>query len=180
MKKPIYKGFRFAATIVMLLFMFVEELILAPLRKVKIVLLERTIKRMNGYWTLGILVTLKTIEGLCKVVLPMAPNATVVMIIVAVDGILGFISMNIIIHGHENLKDFPRYVKFVAWVSKLKEEIKATPTYQRVHARFVEIKAAAKIWWGDMMFKIFGKRNPRGLVRYVKTAMYLKRKKSRA
>ncbi len=71
-QRPVYKGFRLIASLIILVFMFVEELILAPLRKIKVVVLENTIKRMNGYWTIGVLVFLKTIEGLCKVALPFA------------------------------------------------------------------------------------------------------------
>lgn len=175
--KALYKPFRFVATVVILVFIFFEEIVLKPLRKVKVVILEKTIKRMSGYWTLGTLVILKTIEGLCKVVMPFAPNPTVVFLIVAVDGILGFISMNIIIHGRENIEEFPQYVRFAAWINRLKDDVKQTKIYQRAHTKMVEVKLVAKEWWGDTMLAIFGRRNPRGLVRYVKTAVRLRRRR---
>ena len=100
------KAFRLIASAVILIFMFVEELILKPLRNLHVLILERTIKRMNGYATIISLVTIKSVEGLCKVALWFSPNAYWVMFIVFMDGLLGFVSMNIIIHGHDNLKDF--------------------------------------------------------------------------
>ena len=188
-QNPAYRTFRLFATAAILVFMFIEELILKPLRKIKIAVLEKTIKRMNGYVTIGVLVGLKTIEGLCKVVLPFASSigefmgvssATVVMGIVVIDGVLGFISMNLIIHGHENLKEFSWYVRFVTWVGKLKDDVKATNFYKSAHSKVTEIKATVKEWWGDVVFKVFGKRNPRGLFRYIRTAVYLKYRKMRA
>lgn len=178
--RTVYRGFRLIATAAILVFMFIEELILNPLRKIKIVVLEKTINRMNGYWTIGILVFLKTIEGLCKLALPFAPNATVVMGIIILDGVLGFISMNIIIHGHENLKEFTWYIRFVTWINKLKDEIKEINVYKQGHTKVIEIRAAVKEWWCEVVFKVFGKRNPKGLVRYIKTAIYLKYRKTRA
>ena len=174
-----YKGFRLIASAVILLFMFVEELILKPLRKVKILLLEKTIKRMNGYWTIGTLIFLKTIEGLCKVLIPFMPNATWIMFIVFMDGFLGFISMNIIIHGHDNLSDFAWYLRLVRWITKIKEEIKATATYKWAHDVVVDVRDWAKGLWQWTVFKIFGKKNPKGLWRYLKTAVRLSMRKRR-
>jgi len=176
-KKIVHRPFRLIAIIAILGFMFIEEIILKPLRKIKIVILENTIKRMNGYATIGLLAILKTIEGLCKIALPFAANGWIAFGIVALDGVLGFISMNIIIHGHENLEQFSWYVRFVAWLKKLREEVKAMPIYKQSHAKVIEIKAVIKVWWGELMLKIFGKRNPRGLIRYIKTALRLRRRK---
>ena len=95
-QKTAYRTFRLFATAAILVFMFIEELILKPLRKIKIAVLENTIKRMNGYVTIGALVGLKTVEGLCKVVLPFAGTigawfgvsaGTVVFWIVVLDGV---------------------------------------------------------------------------------------------
>ena len=172
----LYKGFRLVAIVVMLAFMFAEELILKPLRKVKIVILEKTIKRLNGYWTIGILVVLKTIEGLCKIILPFVAAVPPLMILVIiVDGVLGFISMNIIIHGHENLQEFKWYVKFVEWLGKLRAEVENTEFVKRNRVKVVEMRDKMKEVWGDFMFKIFGKRRPRGIVRYVRLYMRKRR-----
>ncbi len=179
-KRSVYKGFRLIASVAILLFMFVEELVLKPLRKLQIVAIEKTIKKMNGYWTIGTLVFIKTIEGLCKVVLPFAPNATVVFYIVLLDGVLGFVSLQLIVHGHDNLKDFHWYHRVVRWIGKIKDDVKATKVYIWAHDHAVEIKEWARELWRDLMFKIFGKRNPKGLVRYVKTAVRLRNHKRRA
>ncbi len=178
-QRTMYKGFRLIASAIIILFMFVEELILKPLRTFKILILEKTIKRMNGYWTIGTLVALKTIEGLCKVALLFSPNAYWVMFIVFMDGFLGFISMNIIIHGHENLKDFHWYHRVVRWIVKIKEEIKATATYKWAHRIVVDVREWVKELWRNIVFKIFGKKNPKGLWRYIKTAVRLSLSKRR-
>lgn len=174
-----YTGFRLIASAVILLFMFVEELILKPLRKIKILLLEKTIKRMNGYWTIGTLIFLKTIEGLCKILIPFMPNATWIMFIVFMDGFLGFISMNIIIHGHDNLSDFAWYLRLVRWITKIKEEIKATKTFVWAYALVIVVKEWGRNLWREIVFRIFGKKNPKGLWRYIKTAVRLSIKKRR-
>ena len=179
-EKTVYRAVRLIATIILLAFIFLEELILKPLRKIKIVVLERTIKRWSGYWTIGILVTLKSIEGLLKIVILFAPHPWAVMFIVGLDAVLGFITMNIIIHGHENLKDFTWYVRFTAWIAKLKADVKELPVYQRTHARVVELKKKARGIWKNLTRKLFGEHNPKGFVRYVKLAVRLKLKKMRS
>lgn len=176
----VYRALRLAAAIVLLIFIFLEELVLKPFRKIKIVVLERTIKRWNGYWTVGILVILKTIEGLLKILMILIPHPLVIAIAMILDAVLGFISMNILIHGHENLKDFAWYVRFAAWIDKLKTEVKALPVYQKTHATAMDLKNIAKEWWTIGIRNIFGERNPRGFIRYVKLAVYLKLKKMRS
>ena len=177
----LYKAFRLVAIVAMLLFMFAEELILKPLRKIKIALLERTIKRLNGYWTIGILVVLKTIEGLCKIILPFVAAVPPLMILVIViDGLLGFISMNIIIHGHENLQQFGWYVKFVAWIGKLKAEVENTEFYKRNAKKVADMREKMRETWREFMYAIFGKRRPRGIIRFVKLYLYKKRKARQA
>ena len=177
--KHIRQGIRLIATLFILFFIFFEEIVLKPLRKIKIVVLEKTIKRLNGYWTIGILVTLKTIEGLMKIAIIIFPEPIFVTVVLFFDALFGFISMNIIIHGRENLQEFAWYMRFANWVDGLKEEVKQLPAYKKAHTRVLEIKGWVKDWWTIARVKIFGKRNPRSIFRYVRTVVYLKMKRSK-
>jgi len=177
----LYKTFRLVASIALLGFMFLEQIILKPLRRIKIAILEKTIKRLNGYWTIGLLIFFKTIEGVCKIILPFVAAVPPLMILVIViDGVLGFISMNLIIHGHENLQQFTWYVKFVAWLGRLRDELEKMEFYKRSKERVSKMRSRMKELWTAFMFKIFGNRRPKGILRYLRMAIYLRRKRNKA
>ncbi len=151
--------------------MMIEEIILSPLSKIKIIFIENTIKRLPAFWTIALLVTLKTVEGGLKFALPVfADSPSILSSIIFLDGFLGFISMNVIIHGRRNLMTYRWYRIVNVFIYKKKKGIKQTEIYKKTILSICEIKDRLTMWLGSFRTWVFG--NQRGmfynLKRYVR------------
>ncbi len=182
MKRQLNYPFRIIGAIILLVFIMIEEIVLSPLKKIKIVFIENTIKRLSAFWTIALLGILKTIEGGLKFALPVfADSPAILSSIIFLDGFLGFISMNIIIHGRENLMSYRWYRIVNIFIYRRKKEIKQTEFYIKTKRYAHKMREKIITYFSRFRIWIFG--NQRGiffnLKRYVKFGIRRYKQKTR-
>ena len=127
--------------ILFFIFMMIEELILSPLRKIRIIFIEKLVKKWSAFWTITILVILKSIEAGFKFILPLVVDNTFLFgTIIILDGLFGFISMSIMIYGRDNLMTYRWYRKLNIFVRLQKRKIKRTSLYNTSRDFFIQVK----------------------------------------
>lgn len=179
---------RIVGQVLILLFIMIEEIILSPLRKIRILFIEKFIKNLGPYMTIGIFVGLKTSEGLMKFGLIIFKDDPVILgTIVFLDMLFGFISLQILIHGRENLRTFRAYRKVAIWVYRMKRELKKKPIYEKARKHYLEIKEIAidkyskvKEYAKKIKIAVLGESKG-GLFEFVKAGYdrYMERKRNR-
>jgi hypothetical protein len=166
---------KFIGTILLLIFIMFEEIILSPLRKIRIIFIENFIKKLSAHLTIAIFVTLKIIEGLLKFGLVIfKDNPIMLSVVIFLDIFLGFISLQILIHGRENLRYFKFYRKGAIFIYRLKKDLKKKPIYQKAKTRYFLIKERVLNYYNLLMnyikafkFAIFGHEKA-GIIEYAK------------
>jgi len=181
-KKRLAAPFKIIGALIIVFFMMFEEIILSPLRYLKVIFVINIIKRLNGFWTLAFLGTFKTIEGLIKIffIFGLVTDPLWIGFWVFMDGFLGFLSLNLIIYGRDNLKQYRSYRKLAIWFYKKKKLIKRTPQYIKAKTYVTNTKIYLKSKLIAFRIWMFG--NEKGifynLKRYIKAGV-LKYKRSK-
>jgi hypothetical protein len=167
---------------IIVLFMMFEEIILSPLRKLKIIFIVKTIGMLNGFWTIALLVSFKTVEGLIKVffIFGLVTDPLWIGFWVFMDGFLGFLSLNLIIYGRDNLKQYRSYRKLAIWFYRKKKIIKQHKYYIKAKYYVVTTKVYIHAFVIALSIRLFG--NEKGvyhnLKRYIKAGI-IKYKRSK-
>ncbi|MBT3728989.1 hypothetical protein HOF65_05060 [bacterium] len=160
---------RIVVTVIVLSFIFIEEWILKPFRKIKMILIINTVQKLSAFWTIASLVICKSIEGGIKIVMYYLGTEYpfISFSLVALDMFLGFISMNLIIYGRENLRTFRWYRKFSIFLRRLKREVLVRVRRTKSYAFAIYIFEVSKIYLVSWRLTIFGKQG--GIIAYYKT-----------
>jgi hypothetical protein len=164
---------RIVVTVIVLSFIFIEDWILKPFRKIKVMLIINTIHRLSAFWTIGFLLTFKSIEGGIKFVLYYLGTDYPItsFLFFLLDMFLGFLSMNLVIYGRENLRTYRWYRKFSIFLRRLKREVLVRVRKTKSYAFAMYIYAGSKIYIESLWIWIFGKRG--GIIAYSK--IYIRR-----
>ncbi len=157
MKKQGRMIFKTIVTILFLFILLVEELIVSPLRKIRIVFVEKMVKKWSALQTIIIFMIVEVLKVGAKIYIGKSllnDYTTGVYLGIFIALVLGFITLQIILHGKDNLMEYGWYRKVSAFIDKYKtivlNAIKNSAAYQK-----------STQWFQDFKFSIFG--NNRGI-----------------